>query len=280
MQGRTVLITGANSGIGLETARGLARLGARVVLAVRDVAKGEAAAEDIRRDVPGARLEIARLDLADLDDVRRFARAFDASHARLDVLVNNAGFHTARLMHTRQGFESTFGVNHLGPMLLTNELLPLLKRSAPSRVVTVASEAHRGARVEWDDLQLTRSWSGFRAYANSKLFNIWFARELARRLEGSGATSNALHPGSVRTRWARGPESGIFRFGVALAAPFLLSPQQGARTSIHLASAPELEGHSGGYYVRRKLAQPTALARDDAQAKRLWEESERLIAGT
>lgn len=277
LDGKLVLVTGANSGIGFETARALAKLGAGVVLGVRDPAKGEEARRAILREAPNARVEVERLDLADLDDVRRFAAAFRAKHPRLDVLVNNAGIHTARFARSPQGFESTFATNHLGPFLLTNELRPTLEAAAPSRVVTVASQAHLGARVDWDDLDLQKDFSGFRAYANSKLFNIWFARELARRLEGTRVTSNVLHPGSVRTRWARGESSGLFRFGVALASPFLLSPEKGARTPLFLAASPEVEGKSGGYYVRRKLAQPSPLARDDAQATRLWETSERLV---
>ncbi len=276
MDGKVVLVTGASSGIGLETARGLARLGASVVMAVRDVRKGEAAAAEIRRGLPDARLEVMRVDLADLDDVRRFAREFAAGHGRLDVLVNNAGFHVAGFERTKQGFESTFGVNHLGHFVLTRELLPLLERSAPSRVVTVASEAHRGARVDWDDLQLERRWSGMRAYANSKLLNVWFARELTRRLAGTGVTSNALHPGSVRTQWGRRPESGLFRWGVKVATPFLISPEKGADTSIWLAASPEVAGVTGRYFHRRREVEPSALARDDAQARRLWDVSEAL----
>jgi NAD(P)-dependent dehydrogenase (short-subunit alcohol dehydrogenase family) len=279
MDGKVVLVTGANGGIGRETARALASLGATVVLAVRDVARGREAEEDIHAVLPGARLEVARVDLADLEDVRRFARDFVASHDRLDVLVNNAGFHVARFGRTKQGFESTFGVNHLAHFVLARELLPLLTRSAPSRVVTVASDAHRGARVDWDDLQLERSWSGLRAYSNSKLFNVWFSNELARRLEGTGVTSNALHPGSVRTQWGRGHDSGVFRWGVKLATPFLISPARGADTSVWLAASPEAEGVTGRYFVRRRETRPSRLAQDEAQARRLWEVSERLAQG-
>jgi NAD(P)-dependent dehydrogenase (short-subunit alcohol dehydrogenase family) len=264
VEGKTVVVTGGNAGIGLETARALAALGARVVLAVRDEAKGRAAAHDIK-----GRVEVAKLDLADLDDVRRFAREAPP----VDVLVNNAGLHTARFARTRQGFEETFGVNHLAHFLLTRELIA---RHPPARVVTVASQAHVGARVDWDDLQGERRWSGLRAYANSKLLNLWFARELARRRPD--IVSVAVHPGSVRTGWARGRESGVFRIGVALASPFLLSPAQGARTSVFCATSPDVR--SGGYYVRQRLAEPSALARDDAQAAKLWNVSERLISQT
>lgn len=269
VEGKTVLITGANAGIGRETARALAIRGARVLLAVRDLDKGRAAKEDILRDAPGAALHLVELDLADLGSVAAAARAVEEP---IHVLVNNAGFHTARFERTRQGFESTFGVNHLGHFALTRALLPRLAPGA--RVVTVASEAHRGARVDWDDLQLERRFQGIRAYANSKLFNIWFARELARR--HPELVSVAVHPGSVRTGWARGGESGLLRFGVALAAPFLLPPQKGASAPVHGATAQDVV--SGGYYVRQRLREPSRLARDDAQAKRLWEESERLLS--
>ena len=286
MQGKVVLVTGASRGVGLETARGLARAGARVVMAVRSVERGERAREDVLRSEPGARVEVARLDVSDLDDVRRFARAFRASHDRLDVLVNNAGIHTARRVLTPQGFEATFATNHLGHFLLTRELLDLLRRSAPSRVVNVASEAHRFAGgLRLDDLMTEREggpeggtvW-GLHAYARSKLANILFTRELARRLEGTGVSAFAVHPGSVRTGWARGEASGVFRFGVALASPFLLSPEKGARTSLHAATEPGLERLSGSYFVRGRVAGGSAASRDPEAARRLWEESERLVA--
>lgn len=272
LSGKTLIVTGATSGIGRETARELAAMGARVTLAVRDEAKGRAVAATMPGEV-----EVLRLDLADLASVRGFARAFRAAHDRLDVLVNNAGLHTAQRVVTKDGHELTFQTNHLGPFLLTLELLDLLKASAPARVVNVASDAHRGGRLDFDDLMGERRWSGLKAYAQSKLANVEFTYELARRLRGAGVTANAVAPGSVRTGWARGEESGVFRFGVALASPFLLSPERGARTSVWAASAPELEGVTGQYLRRRKVARSAPWSYREKDWLRLWAESERLV---
>jgi NAD(P)-dependent dehydrogenase (short-subunit alcohol dehydrogenase family) len=276
LAGKTVLVTGANAGIGRETARGLARLGAHVVLASRSLERGEAARKDVARDVPGDRLEVMRLDLALLADVRRFARDFRSRHARLDVLVNNAGIHTAHRQVTSEGFESTFVTNHLGHFLLTHELLPLLKAAAPARVVNVASEAHRGGRIRFGDLQMERRWSGVAAYCQSKLANVMFTAELARRLDGTGVTANAVHPGSVRSNWARGPESGFLRTVVGLATPFLLTVEKGAENPIFAASSPDLDGVSGKYLVRKRERAPSRRAQDVEAQKRLWDESARL----
>jgi retinol dehydrogenase 12 len=268
LEGRTIVVTGGNAGIGLETVRGLAAMGATVVMASRNLDVAHAAAREI-----SSRVEVMRVDLASLADVRRFARELRAAHPKLDVLVNNAGLHTAKRALTVDGYEETFAVNHLAHFLLTRELLPSLRGG---RVVTVASEAHRGARLDLDDPMLERKWSGMRAYANSKLCNILFAFELAKR--APEVSSFVVHPGSVRTGWARGKESGIFRLGVALASPFLLSPEKGARTSIYAASSPDLAGKTGLYLVRSKPATPTAAARDPERQRRLWEISERLAS--
>lgn len=273
---RTAIVTGANGGVGLETARGLAKAGHQVVLAVRDVEKGERALADIAASVPGARLDVMRLDVSDLDDVRRFAREVLAFHPEVHVLVNNAGIHTARRRLTRQGHESTLATNHLGHFLLTHLVLDALRRGAPSRVVNVASEAHRYGRLRLGDLQGIR-WSGWQAYAQSKLANVLFTYALARRLEGTGVSVFAVHPGSVRTRWARDESSGVFRFGVALASPFLLSPARGARTSLYAALSPELDGKSGLYLVRSKPAASSAASRDEEAQEALWRASEALV---
>ncbi|MHB8604756.1 MAG: SDR family oxidoreductase [Thermoplasmatota archaeon] len=277
MDGRVVLVTGANSGIGRETARALARLGARVVMACRSVERGEEARAELLRENPAALLQVEKLDLASLREVRDFAREFALGEGRLDVLVNNAGFHTAHWTPTRDGYESTFAVNHLAHFLLTRELLPLLEQSAPSRVVTVASDAHRGGRIAFDDLMGSERWNGLQAYAQSKLANVMFAYALARRLDGTNVTSNAVHPGSVRTGWGRGSRSGVFGLGVALASPFLLSAEKGALTSIWAASAPELAGVSGKYLVKRAVGESTRASRDVDAQERLWAESERLV---
>lgn len=271
------IVTGANHGVGLETARGLARHGARVVLAVRNAEKGEAAARDVVASVPGARVEAMLVDVSDLESVRRFVAEYQARHDRLDVLVNNAGIHTAKRALSAQGHELTLATNHLGHFLLTNLLLDLLKRSAPSRVVNVASEAHAFGRIRFDDLMGERSWSGFGAYAQSKLANVMFTYALARRLEGTGVVAHAVHPGSVRTGWARGRESGLFRHVVALASPFLLTPEQGARAPLHAALSPEAARVNGRYYVRRREAQSIRASHDVAAQERLWRESARLV---
>lgn len=271
LSGRNVIVTGATSGIGLVTARELAAMGARVTLAVRDVDKGRAAAAQMKGEVG-----VLRLDLADLADVRRFARDHRAAHAALHVLVNNAGIHTANRVLTRDGHESTFQTNHLGHFLLTLELLDLLKAGAPARVVNVASDAHFFGRLDFDDLMGERRWSGWKAYAQSKLANVAFTYELARRLQGTRVTANAVAPGSVKTGWARGEESGAFRHVVGLASPFLLTPEKGARTSVWAASAPDLESTTGQYLRRSRIARSAPWSYREEDWRRLWEESENL----
>jgi NAD(P)-dependent dehydrogenase (short-subunit alcohol dehydrogenase family) len=280
MDGRTVLITGGNSGIGKETAAGLAKLGANVVFTARVEAKGAATAADI-----GARAgrEVAwmRLDLASMASIRRFADEFLARYPRLDVLINNAGLMQQHRSETEDGFETTFGVNHLGHFLLTQLLLDRLKASAPSRIVIVASDAHRQARsgLNFDDLQSAKRYGGLDVYGKSKLANILFARDLARRLEGTGVTVNALHPGTVNTGFgADGDTTGIFAFGFSLARPFFKNATKGAEASVYLASSQDVEGVTGKYFADCKEKQPTAAAQDDAAAKRLWEISEALVA--
>lgn len=274
LAGKVCVVTGATSGVGRETARGLAEMGATVVLAVRDVEKGER----VRREMSASeRVHVLRVDVADLDSVRAFADSFLARFDRLDVLVNNAGIHTARRHESPQGFEMTFATNHLGHFLLTLLLLERLKASAPSRVVNVASEAHRYGAIAFDDLQRERRWSGLLAYTQSKLANVMFTAALARRLEGTRVTANAVHPGSVRSRWARGEDSGFFRLVVAAVSPFLISPQAGARTPLYAATSPDVEGVSGAYFVRERLASPSERAQDRDAQEKLWRASASLV---
>jgi retinol dehydrogenase 12 len=278
MRGKTVLVTGANTGIGLETAAALAEMGADVVITARDPAKGSAAVTEIRRRHPDAKVDAMELDLSRLDDVRAFAKSFADSHDRLDVLVNNAGLMLGERSETDDGYETTFQVNHLGPFLLTNLLLPLLKASARARIVNVASTAHRGGGLDFDDLQSERGYIGMRVYATSKLCNILFTRELARRLDGTGVTANSLHPGTVRTGFGQdGDTKGFMKIGLALIRPFILSPAGGAKTTVHLASSPDVEGKTGGYYTRSRPSRPTRAAQDDEAARRLWEVSTQLV---
>jgi NAD(P)-dependent dehydrogenase (short-subunit alcohol dehydrogenase family) len=280
MHGKTVLITGGNSGIGKETAVALARLGGTVVFTSRDPQRGEQAAADIRKR-SGADVALMPLDLASFASIRSFAAAFLDRYDRIDVLVNNAGLVLSERTETEEGFETTFGVNHLGHFLLTDLLLDRIKAGAPARIVNVASRAHRFARsgLDFDDLQAAKRYSAIQAYARAKLANIYFTRELARRLEGTGVTVNALHPGGVATGFARdGDVKAPFSWLYTLARPFLRSPEKGAETSIYLASTPEVDGVTGRYFADSKETEPTLIAQDDDAARRLWAASEALIS--
>jgi NAD(P)-dependent dehydrogenase (short-subunit alcohol dehydrogenase family) len=281
MTGKTVIITGANSGIGLETAVGLARAGAKTVITARDRGRGEAALNDIRARTGHDDVELVLFDLGSLASVREGAADILARYPRIDVLVNNAGVVLSDRRETEDGFEATFAVNHLGPFLLTELLLDRIKQSAPARIVNVASTAHQGARkgLDFDDLQSTRAYGGMQVYSKSKLANIYFTTELARRLEGSGVTVNSLHPGTVATGYGRdGDSSGLLAFGLKVIKPFILSAAQGARTSIYLASSPDVEGVTGQYFVKNKARKPSSVAQDDEAARRLWKISEELVA--
>jgi NAD(P)-dependent dehydrogenase (short-subunit alcohol dehydrogenase family) len=275
MVGRTCVVTGATSGIGEETARGLARLGATVVLAVRDPRKGEAVREEIVRDTANPRVDVMRVDLSSQASIRDFAAAFKAKSPHLHVLVNNAGIYTSRRTLTPEGFESTFAINHLGSFLLTNLLLDLLRSSAPARIVNVSSGAHAAGHIDFEDLQREKRFRGWGAYSQSKLANVLFTNELARRLEGTGVTVNAVHPGVVRTHFASNGGLGL-RIGFILMAPFMRSPAKGAETSIFVASSPELEGVTGKYFVNRAPAQSSPASHDEGVSRRLWDVSARL----
>jgi NAD(P)-dependent dehydrogenase (short-subunit alcohol dehydrogenase family) len=281
MAGATVVVTGGNAGVGLETVAGLVALGARVVLTARDEAKGASAADRIRaRGGPGT-VDVAPLDLASSASIRRFAREVAPGLGRLDVLVNNAGLVQMQRTVTEDGFETTFGVNHLGHFLLTTLLVDQLRASAPARVVVVASTAHRSAPggLDFDDLQAERGYSSIGAYSRSKLANIFFTRELARRLAGSGVTANSLHPGFVASRLGRDGDGGVLGDVVMrLARPFAISAARGARTSVYLASSPAVADVTGEYFVRCDPARPARVATDDDAARRLWSVSEELVA--
>jgi NAD(P)-dependent dehydrogenase (short-subunit alcohol dehydrogenase family) len=281
-EGPVVVVTGGNAGVGKETAVGLAGQGAHVVITARDAKRGRAALEEVRERSGSATVDVMDLDLADLGSVRRFVDDFAARHDRLDVLVNNAGLVQLHRTETVDGFETTFGVNHLGHFALTQLLLDRLRASAPSRIVIVSSDAHKQARkgLDFDDLMSERSYSAFGVYAKTKLANIHFARELARRLDGTGVTANALHPGFVASRFARDGDTGrLGEIAMALGRPFAISPEKGARTSIYLASSPEVADVTGRYFYRCREKQPSGVARDDEQARRLWAVSEELLAG-
>jgi retinol dehydrogenase 12 len=273
MKGKVCVITGATSGIGKAAAAALAGLGATVVLVGRDRGRTEAAAAEIgSASAPPPRAEVA--DLASLEQVRGLAERL-AGLERIDVLINNAGLVLGERRITPDGFEHVFALNHLAPFLLTNLLLPKLAASAPARVVTVTSDAHSAARLDLSDPNLERGWDSWRSYANSKLANILFTRELARRLDGTGVTANCAHPGVVRTGFGRESRP-LLRLGITIARPFMASPERGADTIVYLASSPDVAGQTGGYYVKRQRREPSPAARDDAAAGELWEISEKL----
>jgi NAD(P)-dependent dehydrogenase (short-subunit alcohol dehydrogenase family) len=271
----TAVVTGASSGIGLYTALGLAGARMRVVMVGRDHARTEAARRFVLARAPRAPLEAAVADFSSLAEVRRLAGDILAAHDRIDVFVNNAGLFSPKYRVSADGFELTFAVNHLAPFLLTNLLIDRLRASAPARIVTVASEAHRGQRIDPALLAHPRDVSGMRAYGRSKLCNILFTRELALRLSGSGVVAACLHPGVVAT--GIGQKGGVFELGWRLMKPFMLSPERGAETALFLATVPDPAPFHGGYLIRKALAQPDPAARDNALARRLWDESARLV---
>lgn len=274
-----MLVTGGNAGIGKETAVALAAMGARLLITSRDPQRGADAVDEIRRRSESAAVEVIPLDLADLGSVDACAAAVRDRCDRLDVLVDNAGLVLSHRSETVDGFETTFGVNHLGHFRLTGRLVDLLRRSAPSRVVVVASHAHKMARrgLDFDDLQSTRHYRGFAAYARSKLANVLFTHELARRLDGTGVTANALHPGYVNSRFGRDGDVSYERLMSLGGRAFAITPERGARTSVYLASSPDAVGTTGGYYARCRPAAVSRAARDDAAARRLWAMSEELV---
>jgi NAD(P)-dependent dehydrogenase (short-subunit alcohol dehydrogenase family) len=274
--GKVVMVTGANSGIGKVTALELARLGATVVLLCRSRSKGEIARDEIMSQTGNGQIELLVADFASLASVRRVAAEFLARRTRLDVLVNNAGLYLGERIVSQDGYEMTFAVNHLAPFLLTNLLLDALRAAAPARVVTVSSGAHMSGHIRFDDLNAERRFSGFRAYGDSKLANVLFSNELARRLQGSGVTSNSLHPGAVATNFASGT-SGIMNLAFRIARPLFLSPERGAQTSIYLAASPDVAGASGLYYVNKKSRRPSAEAGRAEVQRQLWEVSEKLV---
>ena len=271
---KTIVVTGGTSGIGEVAAVELARQGARIAVVARDPARAGMTLSKLRQANPSASHTAHIADLSKLHEMRRVAKEIAAAAPEIDVLINNAGalFNTRQV--TEDGLEKTFAVNHMAYFVLTNMLLPNLKPGA--RIVSTASDAHRGAKLDFDDLQSAKKYSGFAVYGRSKLCNILFNRELARRIEGSGVTANCLHPGFVATRF--GDESGgIVSVAVKIAKPIgAISPQEGAKTIVYLASSPEVEGKSGGYYYKNALATPTKEAQSDEDAKRLWDVSAKL----
>ena len=276
MAGRTVLVTGATSGIGRATALGLATMGAHVAITGRDRRRTENAAREISA-AGGRNTEVFVADLSSQAQVRRLAGEVLEGLPRIDVLVNNVGGYWSTRHVTADGLERTFAVNHLAPFLLTDLLLERLQASAPARVVTVSSNAHAAGRIDFDDLQSERSYSGNRAYSQSKLANVLFTYQLASRMGRSAVTANALHPGVVRTSFGAEDPARIQRFLVPLLRPVMKSPAKGAVTSIHLASALELEQVSGQYFVGRRPTRSSTRSYAQGVAARLWEASVDLV---
>jgi NAD(P)-dependent dehydrogenase (short-subunit alcohol dehydrogenase family) len=283
MAGKTVIVTGGNSGIGKATATALAGAGARVIITARNEQRGKDAVADITSASGSDSVELSVFDLADLSSVRAGAADLSERCSRVDVLCNNAGLILSERSLSADGYESTFAINHLGPFLLTEMLLDRLKESAPSRIVNVSSTAHSVARhgMVFDDLMAERSYRQMQVYGRSKLANILFTVELAKRLAGTGVTANSLHPGSVDTGYARdGDTTGLMAWGVEIYShlPISLTPEKGARTSVYLCSSPEVEGVTGRYFAKCREKTPSANARDEAAAARLWSVSEQLVA--
>ena len=278
LEGRVALVTGATNGIGRVTAREFARMGARTFLVARDPARGDAAAREIR-DATGATVEVLVADLSSRAEVRGLAVAVRERTGRLDLLVNNAGAIFAERRTSVDGVEMTLALNHLAYFLLTLELLPLLEAAPDARVVNVSSMAHEHGSIDFADLQLERRYGMWKAYAQSKLANVLFTREMARRLSGSRITANALHPGSVATGFGRN-HPGFFGKLVAIGAPFLASPERGARTTLHVATAPGLRGITGKYFSACRERAPSRAALDGATALRLWQISEAMTQPT
>jgi retinol dehydrogenase-14 len=276
MAGRTVLVTGATSGIGKATAIGLAAMGAHLAITGRDTRRTETVAGEIG-SAGGGPVEMFVADLSAQSEVRRLAVEVLQRLPRIDVLVNNVGGCWATRHVTADGLERTFAVNHLAPFLLTQLLLDRLKHSGPARVVTVSSNAQALGRIEFDDLQGLRSYSGARAYNQSKLANLLFTYELSRRLAGSRVTANAVHPGVVRTSFGAEDPGRVQRLMVPLIRPFMKTPAQGAATSIHVASAPELEKVTGCYFANRKPKISSQRSHDQTGAARLWQVSADLV---
>ena len=277
MAGKTVLITGGTGGIGKATAIGLARLGARVGIVGRDATRAAAAAADIRSTSDNPAVDVFIADMSSQQEVRRLASEVLDAYPRLDVLVNNVGGFWAHRHTTADGLEHTFALNHLAPFLLTNLLLERLIASAPARVVTVSSGAQSMGRIDFDDLQGARKYSGQQAYNQSKLANVMFTYELARRLDGTGVTANVLHPGVTRTDFGAEDQAWFFSVMSGLARLFMKSPAEGAATPIYLATSPEVEGVSGRYFANREAKRSNPASYDTRAAARLWRESAALV---
>ena len=278
MQGKVCIVTGANSGIGKATSLGLAQMGATVVMVCRDRTKGEEAQNEIKTKSGNDAINLLLAELSSQDSIRQLVENFQQHYTQLHVLVNNAGGVNLSRRDTVDGFEMTFAVNYLAPFLLTNLLLDKLKASAPARIVNVSSESHESGYIKMDDLQLEKKYRLMRAYGQSKLALVLFTYELARRLQGTGVTANCLHPGFVATNIG---QSGVGRVGRSIVKLIFsslgISPEEGAKTSIYLASSPDIEGVTGKYFVKSIPVRSAPISYDESLQRQLWEESAKLV---
>lgn len=274
LDGKTCLVTGANSGIGFVIARELARLGGSVILVCRDNTKGKDALDQIRNETKNQSVELMIADLASLSSVRKLVEDYKMTHEKLHILVNNAGLILGKRIVTIDGLESTFQINYLSHFLLTNLLLDLMKASAPSRIVNITSTAHFRGRIDFDDLQEENGYSAMKSYAQSKLAQVLFTHELSEKLKGTGVTANCVHPGAVRTRW--GDEAGPLGIGIKLVRPFMISPEKGADTPIYVATTPALDEVSGKYFAKRKIEESSKESNSEEEARKLWDVSLKL----
>jgi retinol dehydrogenase 12 len=277
--GKTMVVTGATSGIGEVAACELAKQGARIVFTARDRERAAATMTKLRSANPSADHKMHLADLSSLAGMKRVANEIAQSESRIDVLINNAGAVFLSRKTSADGLEMTFATNHMAYFVVTNILLERLKATPGARIVSTASDAHKSGKLDFSDLQSERSYSSFGVYGTTKLENILFTRELSRRLQGTGITANCQHPGFVGTRFGQSSTSNILLKGLSrVIMSFGLKPEEGAKTMIYLASSPEVEGKSGGYYYKCKPEQPTAAAQNDDDARRLWDASAK-IAG-
>ena len=278
MQGKICMVTGANSGIGKATALGLAQMGATVVMVCRDRARGEEARSEITTKSKNNAVDLLLADLSSQQSIRQLVGNFQHHYTHLHVLINNAGAtFPGRRRETVDGLEMTFAVNYLAPFLLTNLLLDVLKASAPARIVNVSSASHKSGYIQMDDLQGEKHNRSMRAYPQSKLAIVLFTYELARRLQGTGVTANCLDPGFVATNIGQTGASLPVRLLIKLIGSFGTSPEKGAKTSIYLASSPEVEGVTGKYFVKSLPKRSAAISYDESLQRQLWEQSAKLV---
>ena len=275
MAEKVCLVTGGNSGIGKSVALGLAKMGATVVVVSRNKEKGETAVTDTVEKSGNNNVELIQADMSSQNSIHQLVNEFRARHEKLHLLINNAGVYLTKRSETEDGLESTFAVNHLGPFLLTSLLVDILKASAPSRIVNVTSDAHKGARVNFDDLQGERKFSGWQAYGQSKLAMILHTRGLAKKLEGTGVTVNSAHPGVVRTNFAKN-NGGLVMLGFRFLGMFFISPESAAKRILYVATSPDLEGVTGKYFTKMHEVKSSQESYDDDSARRLWQISEQL----